>query len=395
MAIEDDEPRDRETWSNVARFWYNKAADKSPTIGRLYHHLAILARPYSLEQLSLYTRALTCVTPFESARGSVMTLFNPILHGKDTAHRRLSSLETIFIRAHGILFTTQRADSNDQFNATVDELEQDGLFDKYTTKCASRFKETGVHTAVSNIAALFEFGIPKQGGSKSTLRLAFEDALRVKAEAAKPVPGQSMDPGNPTSFGMDPKYAAGLPEPNVESLVLSRDQSLWSFISQALRLTSITLGTSLKRTKDKNVYPLVHIYLAFLWSLIIVQEACRYFEKAVVWRVIERDIPWIAVCYFLNELAAEPQAMTEKVWAEEFPRPDTEKGRPLAEDFVMRGQMYSLWLYPRTWFTDPMVDDDERTHDPPSMTQPRMERILWLGHRIASVCSAPFMDALR
>lgn len=62
MAIEDDEPKVRETWSAVARFWYNKAADKSPNIGRLYHHRAILARPYSLEQLSLYLRSLTCVT---------------------------------------------------------------------------------------------------------------------------------------------------------------------------------------------------------------------------------------------------------------------------------------------------------------------------------------------
>ena len=35
MAIEDDEPKDREVWSNVARFWYNKAADKSPNIKRL------------------------------------------------------------------------------------------------------------------------------------------------------------------------------------------------------------------------------------------------------------------------------------------------------------------------------------------------------------------------
>ena len=61
MAIEDDEPKDREVWSNVARFWYNKAADNSPNIGRLYHHLAILARPFTMELLSQYTRSLTCV----------------------------------------------------------------------------------------------------------------------------------------------------------------------------------------------------------------------------------------------------------------------------------------------------------------------------------------------
>jgi hypothetical protein len=35
MAIEDEDLRDREVWSRVARYWYNKAADKSPRIGRI------------------------------------------------------------------------------------------------------------------------------------------------------------------------------------------------------------------------------------------------------------------------------------------------------------------------------------------------------------------------
>ena len=67
MAIEDDELKDRQVWSRVPRFWYSEAADKSPSVGRLYHHLAILARPYSLGQLSLYARSLTCVIPLGRA----------------------------------------------------------------------------------------------------------------------------------------------------------------------------------------------------------------------------------------------------------------------------------------------------------------------------------------
>ena len=87
MAIEDDKPKDREVWSNVARFWYDKAADKSPHIGRLYHHLAILARPYTIEQLSLYLRSWTCVTPFESRTSGVLGAYAAgffILHGLPT-----------------------------------------------------------------------------------------------------------------------------------------------------------------------------------------------------------------------------------------------------------------------------------------------------------------------
>ncbi|WAO97402.1 EST1-DNA-bind domain-containing protein [Fusarium falciforme] len=74
MAIEDDCIRDRETWTGVSRHWYSKASDKSPTTGRLYHHLAILARPNALQQLFYYTKSL-CV------RESIMTLSDPAMSG--------------------------------------------------------------------------------------------------------------------------------------------------------------------------------------------------------------------------------------------------------------------------------------------------------------------------
>ena len=154
MAIEDKEPRDREVWSNVARFWYDKAVDRSPTTGRLYHHLAILACPYSIEQLSLYTRASTSLTPFEGARGSIMTLFNPILQSQGPTSRRSSSFETVFIRAHGILFTRRPSDPCDRFDQAIKRRDIGGLYGSYISKGKSRFMEKGVHVAVSNITAL-------------------------------------------------------------------------------------------------------------------------------------------------------------------------------------------------------------------------------------------------
>ena len=96
-------------------------------------------------------------------------------------------------------------------------------------------------------------------------------------------------------------------------------------------------------------------------------------------------MPWAALCSFLNTLTAEPQVMTAKVWAEDFPTPDKKVGWPLPEDFVMRGQLYSTWYIPQTWFTNAGIDADERSLELPSMIQPRVERILWLGLRIASV----------
>ena len=130
-AIEDYEPKDEEVWGNVAKLWYSKASDKSPRVGRLYHHLAILA----LEQLSLYARSLTCMVPFDSAQGSVMTLFNPIPNSesKPPQHRPLSS-ETMLIKIHDLLFTSKVSDPVDRLRAEFSDLQIDRRLGDYITK---------------------------------------------------------------------------------------------------------------------------------------------------------------------------------------------------------------------------------------------------------------------
>ncbi|KIV93618.1 hypothetical protein PV10_04819 [Exophiala mesophila] len=79
MAIEETDMRDREIWSNVARTWYNRAADRSPDTGRIQHHLAVLARPNVVSQLFYYSKALVCATPFVDTRESIERLFSPLL----------------------------------------------------------------------------------------------------------------------------------------------------------------------------------------------------------------------------------------------------------------------------------------------------------------------------
>ncbi|KAM0400453.1 hypothetical protein ACHAPZ_006620 [Fusarium culmorum] len=101
MAIEDDDIRDREVWAGVSNHWYSKASG-APNTGRLYHHLAILARPNALQQLYYYIKSLTVPIPFISARESIMSLFDPVLSNNPT---RLSPIDSEFVRAHGILFS--------------------------------------------------------------------------------------------------------------------------------------------------------------------------------------------------------------------------------------------------------------------------------------------------
>lgn len=410
MAIEDDDIRDREVWSGVARFWYSKAADKTPKVGRLYHHLAILARPYTLQQLSLYTRSLTCVTPFESARGSIMTLFTPILNGKDSAYPRPSSFETIFIKAHGILFAGK---SLEDFDVTVARLTNEGVLDNYIGRITAKFKEQGVFAAVANIAALFEYGGAMRQSEPpiSVFRLAFKGLREAEAEAeaaeakvkakaaaleenqprltSQQLPVNSFDLNNNTSQTSVNPVRSGLKSQTPLEL-----ESSVKVITRASKLAFSTLSVCLQRIGDKNVLPLIGVYLVFLWDLAQTKEAVMY---------VESDIPWVEICSFLNSLA-KPEALTSRVRSENFPgskvladrplldssdsQPRPEQNlddRPLPEDFVMRGQ----WYFPESRFNNIMIDEEERSIELASMAAVRVERILWSGFRIASVRIPP------
>jgi hypothetical protein len=72
MAIEDENLRDREVWSEVARRWYYPDATNSLGMGRIQHHLRATARPNNMQQLFYYFRALgleTATVPFADTFG--------------------------------------------------------------------------------------------------------------------------------------------------------------------------------------------------------------------------------------------------------------------------------------------------------------------------------------
>jgi hypothetical protein len=101
IAIEDEDIRDRKIWAGIVRSWYTKAADKDPTIGRLYHHLAILAQPNALHQPHFNSSSFTCVDPFSSARESILTLLEPILGSTVAAYSHVFSLHELLHTNNG------------------------------------------------------------------------------------------------------------------------------------------------------------------------------------------------------------------------------------------------------------------------------------------------------
>ncbi|KXJ85207.1 hypothetical protein Micbo1qcDRAFT_128412, partial [Microdochium bolleyi] len=115
MAIEDDDIRDREIWTAVSRHWYSKASDKAPSTGRLYHHLAILARPNALQQLFYYSKSLCVPSPFVSARESILTLFEPLLN-RENQPLRLATIEAEYVKCHGVLFSAR---PQGEFDASI------------------------------------------------------------------------------------------------------------------------------------------------------------------------------------------------------------------------------------------------------------------------------------
>jgi len=386
MAIEDEDPKDRETWSGVARYWYGKACDASPHMGRLYHHLAILARPYTSEQLSLYLKALTCIVPFESARGSIMTLFGPILSEKESIRHLLLALETIVVKAHGILFTYPDGTLQD-FVDTAARL-KNGLFNDYIGKSNNKFKKIGVWIATSNNAAILEFGaLTARNNPRSLLRRAFMLAIAQRVE--NPVQeGSTTDPSSLDNHKV--KDVDIIRDSALRLGTINEDEASLSSIivyhASDLAFSMFRIVIAQSHWED-SILPFVHVQMVFLFGFVSVGDAMSH---------IERDVPWTEICAFLNHLSAKPGALTRRVWSRDFPKPNPSDGigRPLPEDYDLRGQLYAMDYFPETWFIDSAVDTDERNLEMPSMDAARRERILWIGNRVASVCSITRFEEL-
>jgi hypothetical protein len=222
MAIEDDDIRDREVWTGVTRHWYSKASDRAPTAGRLYHHLAILARPNALQQLFYYAKYLCVVVPFTSARESILTLFEPGLNSDNAQGQyRLPPLDTAFVKAHGLLFTNR---DMEKFDPTIEEFL--GLLDNQIGRVTRKFMEQGYYIAVANSVAMLGF--------------ASKDSVLMQAICHFPK-DEEHDPN--VLDGTDPAKTT----PPFQSLN--------------------DLRNILQRLGDPNVLPLIHVPLVFLHEL--------------------------------------------------------------------------------------------------------------------------------
>ncbi|KAM3558041.1 hypothetical protein MY1884_000157 [Beauveria asiatica] len=337
MAIEDDDIRDRETWTSVSRHWYSKASDRSPEVGRLYHHLAILARPDPLQQLYYYSKALCVPVPFPSAGDSIMTLFNPVLERSS----RLDRCDEVFIRVHAILFSGRNRDELE--DAKADFLD---ILDRSIAERNRDWLRLGTYIAISLICSLVGYG-----ANTNPLKLSLPDGV--------------------CDVGAAP---SGSSAANAKK-VIDEETALRNF-DTAASLTMQACNIVFRRKADVNVLPFLHTMMVFLHYV-------AQHDKAM--SLIQDQVPWRRIVDVLNE--ALPALISKPRMANKsFPRPPpNEPLRPLPEDYAMRGLGLSKDYFPDDWFSNDKIEDDERMFEPPSRGDERRQRLLWLGRQMCSL----------
>lgn len=328
MAIEDDDIRDRDVWAGVAQYWYSKALDNAPWTGRLYHHIAISARPDSLMQLFYYTKSLCVAVPFPSTQDSILTLFHPVL--ADDGQQLLPALAASFVKAHGILFTKREVEnSRDAACAFLECL------NRHNALVTREFIQQGIHIAISNVIAMLGYG-----DARNPLMRAIEDAPEGTAKA-----GSEFDKKTMKSFD-DAQY-----------------------------LAFATLQFVLQQIGNPNILPFVHVTLVFMRFISRRPRAMKY---------VEANFPWHLLTVMLNSFLTTYTKVDERLRTAGTPVHFEGRVRPLTDDFALRGLIWAEEYFPAAWFSEDESNDGERHLELASTVEVRKARILWLAFQICS-----------
>lgn len=317
MAIEDDDVRDREVWTAVSRHWYSRASDKAPTTGRLYHHLAILARPNIVAQLFYYAKSLCVPIPFNSTRESILTLFDPIMTG---THGKLHPVDRALVKCHGTFFTGKGT-------AELEKARNEFLFnlDLAVAKGAPRWLESGYQIAVSNICALLDYG------------LATNVLMRAIYASTKPPPMPKIvvadEPASTESRAdsSEPQKPANADDEHVPNTTVEAEVDLVYLakrFKEVLQFVENTDAVVLLRLGDLNILSSLNVRLMFLHQMAILKGQGGSELKISAMSHLETSFPWHLLTLCMNSFALGFEN-PEKYETAEFPR--TVERRPLPE----------------------------------------------------------------
>ncbi|KAL5943061.1 hypothetical protein ACKVV1_001900 [Pyricularia oryzae] len=346
MAIEDDDLHVREVWTAVSRQWYSRASDMAPTTGRLYHHLAILARPNVVAQLFYYAKSLCVPVPFSGTRDSILTLFKPIM--ADT-HGKLNAVDCALVRCHGIFFTGKGTEGLEK--ARKEFLSN---LDLAVAKGARRWLEAGYQIAVTNLCALFGYDLPA-----NVLIKAF-DASTKKAPIPKIVLTDEPTSAESQAASPEKQKSSNANDKNDPAATMEVKKDVVDpskHFKKVLQLVESTDRIVFSRLGDLNILSYTIVKLTFLLAMARLKGPGAGFKAP------------------------------EKYEKNDFPR--TAERRPLPEDWAMRGLVWAnpaKVVFSREYFAvTENMEEDERMFETPSMGEQRRERCLWLAYQIAQI----------
>lgn len=348
-----------EMWGSMARGWYNKAVDANPGLGRLSHHIAATLRPLTVRQLYFLNRSLTTVVPYITSREVLPLIVKP--EKLNSVEDDIERLDIDLVKIHTYLLKKD----------DLDPIQ--GLLDSFTSglpPCLSRlghkWTHTGAFIAIANFGLLFDFG-----NQDSRVRFIF-DSLRRQWQLDGSV---SIPPDLPDDQSvLDPQ-----PMPDMDPC------SAHAFGVSIQVVVSITRAV-LSCNARKRILPFVHITLVFLLRLSQIEERLGFRETS---RPILEAIPWSDLASFMNALyqrngsdSVVPAAIAFDV-----------TGRPLPEDWMLRGLCWSFGYMPNTWFENSaVITEEERSWERRSTNQARVDRVLSLGVALAAVGLMAHLD---
>ncbi|EDN11061.1 predicted protein [Histoplasma mississippiense (nom. inval.)] len=360
MCLEDTDSDERETWNEISSSWYHKALDENPGKGSLYHRLGNLSKPNMGGQLFCYSRSLMATKRYERSKSSVESAFNMALNSIQKQNVTPPDLPSWFVSSHAMLL---RGGSIHKFIEYVNKYI--ALFDTEIEQRTFKFGESTICVGIPNIAAMLQYG--EEDG---TLTRMFIDSQKLSWEARLEHAEQywlqlPSEPSQNTLKDGIPSDAATFSTP-LEKLTYST------------YLNFHTLSFVLQRARGENIFPYVHLSLAFILSLALIPESMAY---------VEGEIPWTKITIFLNMLSRE-SVSESRLESVNFPIPTETEFPQLPEDFLFRSQIWSQIVYPPDFFTNATMKDHSGGIDMPSTQSARNERCLWYGYRLAS----PQMD---
>ncbi|PYH95343.1 hypothetical protein BO71DRAFT_206123 [Aspergillus ellipticus CBS 707.79] len=350
MAIEESDLRERELWAGISRHWYTQVSDRNPHIGRIQHHLAVLARPDVIQQLFYYTKSLISIHPFAGTRESIFLLFNPFLNGPRPINRL--PLVSAFVAAHGCIYN---GDVGDRLLESVNTFMS--LLTQSIGRIGPAFRMQGFYICASNVAAMLEYG-----NANALLPPEFDEANSSPSESLEEVYASAASNWTPVD---------DIPAVRTAFLASRDSKSPSPQLFYGSLLSYHILDLFLEQTSDRNIYAACHVALAFLWCLSLTPRGMNR---------VEVTVPWRKLATFLNTLFRN---YIKPDIAEQDDFPISEETTWVAEDFLIRGHSWSQRLYPPSFFDNAPSVDDGRDIEPPSRDVTRMYRCIWLGVRLA------------